>query len=282
MIVFKCKYNEGYVVKILIEILSHNVKTGCFEISSSGVSLCTTDSNKRALVSAQLNASTVCYKFAPTPSLRYFDPSTGKIYVGITLSHFHKILSPLKKKDSLELFIDDEAPMELQIRIIPKESLNNHVSTASVTIQSIRELLTEVPPESLYSHYTVVPSADFQKMVKNMLKINSTIEVKARGTQMEFGCFQEGIGRKYDRYGEDPEDEDFTEFKAEYSSELFSRITKLSGLCSDIQVYAGRPLKIKAPIGIRSIIGNIEFYLKSTTEIEEDRRALEDFEYEDD
>ena len=38
------------------------------------------------------------------------------MFVGINLNHFHKMLKSVKKKDSLELFIDSEEETDLQIK----------------------------------------------------------------------------------------------------------------------------------------------------------------------
>ena len=145
-IIFKVKFNEGYAFKTFIETLSHNIKTGCFEIDANGISICTTDAKKVMLVNAHFDTSALSYKFNPSNELRYYDPTTKKMYLGITTTHFFEMLSPVKKKDALELFIDDEEPMLLQMKLISaSNTYNPHSSISDVTIQAIRELQPDVP-----------------------------------------------------------------------------------------------------------------------------------------
>ena len=64
--------------------------------------------------------------------------SDHSLYLGINLSHFHKMLRSIKKKDSLILFIKEDAPNNLGIKVIPKE--NNRITTSYIKVQSIQNL----------------------------------------------------------------------------------------------------------------------------------------------
>jgi hypothetical protein len=66
-----------------------------------------------------------------------------KLDLGINLSHLHKMLKTIKKRDSIKLFIDDENPNDLNITISPKE--NTRSSTAVIKIQTIQNLDIDLP-----------------------------------------------------------------------------------------------------------------------------------------
>ena len=130
-IIFKCKSNEAYCLKILAELLTNNIKTGCFEIDETGISLCMMDHHRRVLIDLKLYSENFSvYKF-----------KSKKMYLGINLNHFHKMLKSIKKKDSIQLYIDDASPTDLAIRVIPKE--NNRITTSYVKIQSIQNLIID-------------------------------------------------------------------------------------------------------------------------------------------
>lgn len=281
-IIFKVKFSEGYAFKTFIETLSHNIKTGCFEIDEKGISICTTDAKKVMLVNGHIDTSVLSgYKFSPTKDLRYYDPTTKKMYLGITTTHFFEMLSPVKKKDALELFIDDEEPMLLQMRLISaNNNYNPHSSISDVTIQAIRELQPDIPTG--YRKLANISSSEYQKMIKSMMKIRNTISISSIGGQVTFSCKQEGTRKRREIYGDAPEADDVEITEAEYSTTVLCRLSKLSGLSSTIQVFPGLPLKFKCFIGSKEIIGYIEFYIKSNKELEDDKRALEELEYESD
>ena len=79
---FKCKTNEAYVLKILMELLHHTVKLACFQICPSGIYLRMMDSNQKLLIDCVLRAENF--------SLFYFNPlvENQTINIGINLNHF--------------------------------------------------------------------------------------------------------------------------------------------------------------------------------------------------
>jgi len=82
-IIFRAKTNNAYTIKILIELLSQNIKTACFEISKEGINLTMMDSNRIFLVKLNLEAENFNhYKYNKT------DP----LLIGINLNHFHKMI----------------------------------------------------------------------------------------------------------------------------------------------------------------------------------------------
>ena len=53
-IIFKCKTGEAYQIKVLAELLTNNLKTGCFEINEDGISLRMFDNPRKTLVDLNL------------------------------------------------------------------------------------------------------------------------------------------------------------------------------------------------------------------------------------
>ena len=125
-IIFKAKSHEAYCIKILAELLSNNIKTGCFVLDEKGISLCMMDHHRSILIDLILHAENFAlYKFS----------MNKKLYLGINLNHFHKMLKSIKKKDSIELFIDDKNTTELAIKVIPKENNNLHQIEITVCLK---------------------------------------------------------------------------------------------------------------------------------------------------
>ena len=129
---FYCKTTEGYIIKILSELLQNNIKNGCFIVTENGMSFRMTDSNRRILFDLTLDAD----KFT------LFKLKKKQISIGLNLSHFYKMLKNIKKKDSLALFIEENKE-ELGIRVIPKEK--NRVTTSFVKVQNLQSLDIDIP-----------------------------------------------------------------------------------------------------------------------------------------
>jgi proliferating cell nuclear antigen PCNA len=261
-VIFKCKSNEAYCIKILAELLSNNIKTGCFVLDDTGISLRMMDHHRSILIDLILNANNFqMYKF-----------NSKKIYLGINLNHFHKMLKSIKKKDSIELFINEDAPNDLGIRVIPKE--NNRVTTSYIKIQNVQNLDITIPTG--YNKPIIVSSSEYQKLVKEMSSIGNTLKVLSKNYSIEFSCNAGGILKRTVQFGDVDEDDDPTSasYDQEFVTDQLCRITKLSGFSNDIQIFTGKPLLFSSNVGS---LGTISIFIKSKEQIEnENHNLLED------
>ena len=63
-ILFKAKTQQAYCIKILGELLSNNIKTGCFVIDETGIFLRMMDHHRKILIDLALHAENfTIYKF---------------------------------------------------------------------------------------------------------------------------------------------------------------------------------------------------------------------------
>lgn len=266
-VIFKCKTGEAYHIKVLAELLTNNLKNGCFDVNDEGIGLRMFDTPRQTLVDLNLQSENFSlYKFK----------NDDKFCLGLNLNHFHKMLKSIKKKDSLQLFITSERPNELGIKTIPKE--NTRITTSGIKIQNIQNVDADVPIG--YGKPVIVPSTDFQKMCKELSSIGSTnIRVEARDFHIDFVADADDILKRRVRLGEndDSDNEDdsgsSTMYDATFTTDQFSRINKIAGLSSTIQIFPGNnglPLLFRSSVGN---LGKISVYIKSKELIE---KELED------
>lgn len=272
MYIFKCKTAEAFNIKILAELLSNNLKTGCFEISKAGIYLRMFDNNRKTLV--DLNLESINFTF-------FKFKSETKICVGLNLNHFYKMLKSIKKKDSLELIIEQDKPYELYIKTIPKE--NTRITTSSIKIQMIQNLDIELPEE--YNKPIIISSSEFHKMCKDLISIGSSnIKVLAKNYKIEFLADVDGILQRKVEFGSDEEesgeDENENETKnndylATFDTDRLSRINKIAGLSTFIHIYTSNnkeiPLLLKTNVGN---LGNISIIIKSNEIVQEEMLKL--------
>jgi len=255
-IIFRAKSNEAYVLKIMAELLANNIKTGCFEIDENGIFLRMMDHHRRVLIYLNL--------YSTSSNLTIFKFNSKKMFLGINLNHFHKMLRPIKKKDIIELFIDDEFPNNLCIKVTPKE--NNRTTTSTVKIQSIQNLEIDLPTG--YSNPISISSINYQKMLKELGNIGNMIQVSAKKYSIDFSCSATGVYGRTVSFGDTEDDEDDEKIYCEdFNSETLSRISKLAGLSTNIQIFPGKPLYFKSNVGN---LGEINIYIKSKEQIEKD------------
>jgi proliferating cell nuclear antigen PCNA len=269
MPIFKCKTGEANQIKVLAELLAHNLKNGCFEVSDDGITLRMSDQPRKTLIDLDLQAE----NFA----LYKFTKGTDKLGLGLNLNHFYKMLKSIKKKDSLGLFIDEKTPNIVQIKTIPKE--NTRVTTSSIKIQNIQNIDSDVPMG--YGKPVIVPSPDFQKMCKELSSIGSSdIRVEAHRFYIDFLADADDIMTRTVRLGEndvsDAEQEDNVGdeilYTATFATDQFARISKMAGLSNIMQIFPGSdslPLLFRTSVGS---LGKISIYIKSKELIDKEAK----------
>ena len=265
-ILFKAKTHDAYTIKILAELLQNNLKTACFEVDSKGIKLCMVNHHKTILIKLFMESDNfTVYKFK----------AKEKLFLGINLNHFHKMLKSIKKKDSMVLFIKDNAPTDLGIKVIPKE--NNRVTTSKIKIQGIQNI--DINSPTGYGKPIIISSVDYQKMTKCMSQICNITNVTAKNFHIKFGCDDGGVivrevdfGETGDSDVESDNDDDEIEYNQKFDTEKLSRISKMSGLGANMQIFPcqNEPLLFKSIIGS---LGKISIYIKSRDTIEKEKHT---------
>ena len=273
---FKCKTGEAYQIKVLAELLTNNLKTGCFEVNDDGIILRMADQLRMTLVDLNLLSENFSlYKFN----------QKNKLCLGLNLNHFHKMLKSIKKKDCLQLFINEDTPTELGIKTIPKE--NTRVTTSGIKIQNIQNVEADLPVG--YGKPVIVPSPDFQKMCKELSSIGSSnICVISDKFHIDFIADADGILKRVVRLGEtDDSDDDDSDneksiYKATFTTDQFTRINKISGLGTTMQIFPGSedlPLLFRSSVGS---LGKISVFIKSKELVDKELHQTDSDDSDDD
>lgn len=272
-VLFKCKTGEAYQIKVLAELLTNNLKNGCFDVSEEGITLRMFDEHQITLVDLDLEAENFPL---------YIFKSDQKICLGLLLNLFHKMMKSIKKKDSIQLYIDTKNPNELNIKSIPKE--NTRKTTSTIPTQNIQYVECDIPVG--YGKPIIVPSPDFQKMCKELSSIGSAkIYVVPYTFYIDFIADSDNLMKRAVRLGEtddsdvDSDDEDDDRIKSTFTSDQLGRISKIAGLGTTMQIFPGSddlPFLFRSNVGS---LGKISIYIKSEELIE--KKAMEDSESED-
>ena len=161
---FQAKCKNAYLIKLLAEVLNNNLKTGCFEFNKNGIYLKMMDDRKHILIDIALPKDQFY--------LYNYDFNTTQ-HIGVNLCHLYKMIKSVKKKDTIEIFIDSEDLTDLGIKVTSNNS--TRTSCSFIKIQSIQNLEIESP--SGYSYTYLIPSSNFGKMCKEMYSIDSKIDI---------------------------------------------------------------------------------------------------------
>lgn len=270
-ILFQCKTGEAFVIKVLAELLASNLMTGPFEVSERGIFLRTPDLPRKILVDLELFAENFC---------PYIFDSKEKLGLGLNLRLFHKLLKSIKKKDTVNLYIDDAVPNDLKIEVAPDK--NGCITTSGIRIQNVQNLELDVP--NGYGKPIIVNSAQFQKGCKDLSNIGtSNVKIYICGYIVQFVADADSIMTRTVDLGDKSTQLDPNAvpiFEGTFPADQLQRITKIAGLNNSqsnatMQIFPGYG---KLPILFRSNVGNlgrVSIYIKSKEFIEKEENTIE-------
>ena len=260
---FHIKTQEGYVIKVLSELLHNNIKVGCFEITKDGMFFRMTDTHNRLCINIVLHAENFEIFQVTMPS------SDSNILIGINLAHLRKMLRPVKKKETIEFIKTSEESDELCIRISSKE-MNGETTTSNIKIQEMQIIDLQLPTG--YDDYISIPTSKYQKMCKDMETISQNIKIESNRKMIRFTSIMEGVYSRSIEFG--TQSSDPITYLQHFESEQLNNLGRISGLgattSSNIQVFTkpSLPILLRTNIGT---LGKIGIYIKSKEQVEDEK-----------
>ena len=257
-VLFKARTDQGYIIKVLSDLLQYNIKVGCFVIDKTGIYFRMSDTHQRKCIDISLIGENFITYEVNTPN---------KIFIGVNLIHLFKMLKPIKKKDSIEFIKDTEDSDILDIRQISSGS--GKVTTSSLKIQNIQNLEIELPSD--YVNYIPIPSSEYQKMCKDMENISQTVQIRATEKSITFKADMTHVYARSIVFGESPDSPEI--YNQVFDTEELNNLKRISGLgvtSGNIHIFCqkNRPILLRTNIGT---LGKINIYIKSKEQIENEK-----------
>jgi proliferating cell nuclear antigen len=229
--------------KTLIEALKEILTDANIEFTETAMKIITMDPTQTILVHLKLEGNFESYY------------CKHKIFIGVNMLNFFKLIRTLGNNDALTLFIEAENTNLLGIRIENGEK--NSLTTYYMNLIEVDESTYQVPPAQFESILTM-PSNEFNKICRDMINLSDVIEIKSVGNQVIFSCkgdfcTQETI------IGEATDGLTFLKSSPDnviqgyYNLKHLVLFTKCTNLCKSIEMY----IKNNFPIIIKFAAGSL-------------------------
>jgi proliferating cell nuclear antigen len=182
-----------------------------------------------------------------------------EIIAGINISNTFKLLKTITNSDVLKIEINSKEFMDIEI-ISESKKTNTHFQ---LKLLDINESRIEVPDVNMTS-VTILPSADFQRLCRDMSNIGQDIEITRCGTQFKLKC--DGDFACQETCIECPDES--PEIGGLYSLRYLNIFTKATSMCASVQIMqedGNRFLILKYNV---ANLGDLKFYL--ATKVSED------------
>ena len=182
-----------------------------------------------------------------------------EIIAGINISNTFKLMKTITNNDVIKLEINSKEFMDIEITSESKKTSTKF----QLKLLDINENSIEVP-DVMMSTITTLPSADFQRLCRDMSNIGTDIEIRRIGDQIKFRCDGDFANQEtsIDCLDESPE------IMGTYSLKYLNIFTKATSMCASVQIIqetGNRFLILKYNV---ANLGELKFYL--ATKVSED------------
>lgn len=230
----------------LIEATKEILTDTNFEFTSEGIKLISLDPvTNTILVHLKLYAKNFETYYCNEP-----------IQIGLNLPNFYKLIKTIQNNDTLVLYINKDNKNELGIRIENGEK--NYLTNYKLNLIEVDSDDITIP-EHEFQSIIMLPSSDFNRIVRDMDIISDVIEIKSIGSQLIFSCDGE-IGNQETIMGETEKGLKYEHISQNDSIvqgyynlkhlKLFHKCTNLSGV---LLMY----LKNSYPMVLEFSVGNL-------------------------
>jgi proliferating cell nuclear antigen len=240
---------QASAFKSTFEVLKDILNDVNIYFKPDGMYVVTLDTARTSLVDMFLSAD----------NFEEYHCDQDEIIAGINISNTFKLLKTITNNDVLKIEINSKEYMNIEITSESKKSS----STFQLKLLDINESRIEVPEVEM-STITTLPSADFQRLCRDMSNIGTDIEIKRSGKQINFSC--QGDFANQDTSIECTEESQT--ITGLYSLKYLNIFTKATSMCASVQIIqetGNRFLILKYNV---ANLGELRFYL--ATKVSED------------
>ena len=160
--------------RILIEALKEILTDTNLIIDNTGIKLIATDNSKIVLIHMKLQSENFEHYYCKE-----------KIKIGVNMNNMFKLIKTMNNNDILSLYLQENDPNKLGIRIFNEDK--NSTTSFKMNLLDISEEEIKISPAEFETELTL-PSSDFQKLIRDMINIGDTVDIKSFGESLIFEC----------------------------------------------------------------------------------------------
>jgi proliferating cell nuclear antigen len=201
-------------------------------------------------------------------NFEFYECKKEKIIIGVNMFHLFKLINSIDNDDTLTIYIENCDYVDGIVSHLALKFENGEIKQCKT--QKLR--LIEPEPEELqypdvkFASIINLPSADFQKIIRDLSCISDKLEIKSVGNELIFKCSGQFASAEIHRAESDGSME-FTMkpdsskvIQGEFSLKNLGYFIKCTNLCQQIEVYLENDLPLVVKYDVASL-GSIRLCL---------------------
>ena len=210
----------------------------------------------------------LAHLYLAAQNFEFYECKKEKIIIGVNMFHLFKLINSIDNDDTLSIYIENADYVDGIVSHLELKFENGEIKQCKT--QKLR--LIEPDPEELeypdvkFSSIINLPSADFQKIIRDLSCISDKLEIKSVGNELIFKCSGQFASAEIHRAESDGSmgfvlKQDATKvIQGEFSLKNLGYFIKCTNLCSQIEVYLENDLPLVVKYNVASL-GEIKLCL---------------------
>jgi proliferating cell nuclear antigen len=212
----------------------------------------------------------LAYLFLASQNFEFYECKKEKIIIGVNMFHLFKLINSIDNDDTLTIYIENGDYVDGIVSHLSLKFENGEIKQCKT--QKLR--LIEPEPEELeypdvkFSSIINLPSADFQKIIRDLSCISDKLEIKSVGNELIFKCSGQFASAEIHRAESDGsmgfvlKQDPSKIIQGEFSLKNLGYFIKCTNLCSQIEVYLENDLPLVVKYNVASL-GEIKLCLSN-------------------
>jgi proliferating cell nuclear antigen len=206
--------------------------------------------------------------FLGAQNFEFYECKKEKIIIGVNMFHLFKLINTIENDETLTIYIENSDYVDGIVSYLTLKYENGEIKQCKT--QKLR--LIEPDPEELqypdvtFSSIINLPSADFQKIIRDLSCISEKLEIKSVGNELIFKCSGQFASAEIHRAESDGsmsftlKQDSSKIIQGEFSLKNLGYFIKCTNLCQQIEVYLENDLPLVVKYNVASL-GEIKLCL---------------------
>lgn len=197
----------------------------------------------------------------PANNFEYYECKKEKIIIGVNMLHLFKLINAIENNDTLTMYIENNDYYDGIVEYLGLDFENgdiNQCKTQKLKLIEPEQDELEVP-DAKFSSIINLPSADFQKIIRDFHCLSDKLEIKSVGNELFFKCkgqfanVQLRRGESNGSMGFMLQPDNSKVIQGEFSLKNLSYFIKCTNLCSQIELYLENDLPLVVKYNVASL-----------------------------
>jgi proliferating cell nuclear antigen len=210
----------------------------------------------------------LAHLYLAAQNFEFYECKKEKIIIGVNMFHLFKLINSIDNDDTLTIYIENSDYVDGIVSHLALKFENGEIKQCKT--QKLR--LIEPEPEELqypdvkFASIINLPSADFQKIIRDLSCISDKLEIKSVGNELIFKCSGQFASAEIHRAESDGsmgfilKQDSSKVIQGEFSLKNLGYFIKCTNLCQQIEVYLENDLPLVVKYDVASL-GSIKLCL---------------------